>query len=77
LTVAENLSAALKVPVTIFEMATMHWYIAYGYGPTFDYVKINADGKKEVEEEMRVLNEYEPIFASFMPILQYMGIVPL
>jgi nucleotide-binding universal stress UspA family protein len=57
LPVAENLSAALKVPVTIFEMATMHRYIAYGYGPTFDYVKMDADEKKEVEEEMRVLNE--------------------
>jgi nucleotide-binding universal stress UspA family protein len=58
LPVAEKLSSALKVPVTIFEMATMlHQYIAYGYGPIIDYAKMDAAEKKEVEEEMRVLNE--------------------
>jgi nucleotide-binding universal stress UspA family protein len=58
LPVAENLSAALKVPVTIFEMATiMHQYISYGYGPIINYAKMDADEKKGVEEEMRVLNE--------------------
>jgi len=58
LPVAEKLSSALKVPVTIFEMATMlHQYIAYGYGPFIDYAKMDAAEKKEVEEELRVLNE--------------------
>ena len=60
LPVAENLSTALKIPITIFEMAPiMHPYNTYisGYGPIIDYARLDADAKKEVEEEMKVINE--------------------
>jgi nucleotide-binding universal stress UspA family protein len=57
LPVAEKLAEALSIPITLFEMATMHRYVAYGYGPTIDCVKMDADEKKELEEEMTALNE--------------------
>jgi len=60
LPVAEKLAETLNIPITLFEMATMmHPYNSSitVYGPIIDYTKLDADIKKQAEEEMTALNK--------------------
>jgi nucleotide-binding universal stress UspA family protein len=57
--VGEKLATALKVPITLFEMANMiRPYVTFGgYGTIIDYSKWDAEEKKRSDEEMSALTE--------------------
>ena len=61
LPVGEELAARLKVPITLFQMATMLLLYDYGYGMGYggyaDYGKVDEVTKKQVNDEMSALQQ--------------------
>lgn len=59
LPVGEAVADVLKLPITIFEMAEiMQPYATWaGYGPIVDYAPLNQNVKKQIDQEIAVLNQ--------------------
>ena len=61
LPVGEELASKLKVPITLFQMATMLLLYDYGYGMGYggyvDYGKVDEVTKKQVNDEMNALQQ--------------------